>query len=122
MEQDLRSNDGITWAMTFQGKDELIGTIGYYRLKKEHHRGEIGYMLAPEHWRNGIMQEALEVVVRCGFERIGFHSIEAITDPRNTASNRLLERGGFVREGLFKEDFFWDGQFLDSAVWSRLAH
>ena len=67
------------------------------------------------------MHEALEAVVACGFERLGFHSIEAITDPRNEASNALLLRCGFTREGLFKEDFFWNGEFLDSAVYSRLA-
>lgn len=121
MGRDLEANEAITWAIALHGNDTLIGTIGYYRLKKEHHRGEVGYMLSPAHWRKGIMGEALDAVVRCGFERIGFHSIEAITDPRNTASNRLLETRGFAREGLFRENFFWEGEFLDSAVWSRLA-
>ena len=121
MAKDTEANDCITWAITLHDSDTLIGTIGYYRLKKEHHRGEVGYMLAPAHWRQGIMGEALDAVVRCGFERIGFHSIEAITDPRNAASNRLLETHGFTREGLFKENFLWEGKFLDSAVWSRLA-
>ena len=114
-------NTGITWALTLHGDDLLIGTIGYYRLKLEHHRGEIGYMLAYDHWGKGLMGEALEAAVACGFERFRFHSIEAITDPRNTASNRLLERQGFAREGLFRENYYWNGEFQDSAVWSRLA-
>ena len=115
------ANDGITWAITLKGDDTLIGTIGYYRLKKEHYRGEIGYMLSADHWRKGIMGEALEAAVACGFDHLGFHSIEADTDPLNIASNTLLARHGFVREGLFKENFFWDGVFRDSAIWSRLA-
>ncbi len=106
---------------TLKGDDRMIGTAGFYRLKKEHFRGEIGYMLSPDHWRKGIMSEAVEAVVQCGFGQLGFHSIEAVTDPANTASNRLLERLGFVREGYFREDFFFDGRFYDSAVWSRLA-
>ncbi len=114
-------NEGITWALTLCGDETLIGTIGYYRLKLEHHRGEIGYMLGFEHWGKGLMGEALEAAVACGFERFKFHSIEAVTDPRNTASNKLLERHGFIREGLFKENFFWNGGFQDSAVYSRLA-
>jgi ribosomal-protein-alanine N-acetyltransferase len=101
--------------------DTMIGAIGYYRLKKEHYRGEVGYLLAIEHWRKGIMREALDAVVECGFKRLGFHSIEAITSPENTASNALLASCGFVREGLFKEDFFWNGEFRDSAHWSKLA-
>ena len=118
---DLRENNGISWAITLHGDDIMLGTIGFYRLKKEHYRGEVGYALHSDHWRKGIMREALEAVVTCGFERLGFHSIEAITDPRNEASNALLLRCGFNREGLFKEDFFWNGEFLDSAVYSRLA-
>ena len=65
--------------------------------------------------------EALEAVARHCFTAFGFHSLEANTDPRNAASRRLLERNGFVLEGLFREDYFWEGQFLDSAIYSRLA-
>lgn len=115
------ANNGITWGITFHADDTVIGTIGYYRLKLEHHRGEIGYMLGADHWGQRIMGEALEAAVACGFDRFAFHSIEAITDPRNERSNRLLLRHGFVREGLFKENYYWNGEFQDSAVYSRLA-
>ncbi len=118
---DRSENIGITWGLTLHGSNTLIGTIGYYRLKLEHHRGEIGYMLGFDHWGKGLMGEALDAAVACGFERFGFHSIEAVTDPRNSASNKLLERHDFIREGLFKENFYWNGGFLDSAVWSKLA-
>lgn len=119
--KDRSMNEGITWGLTLKGEEGLIGTIGYYRLKLEHHRGEIGYMLGHDHWGKGLMGEALDAAVDCGFERFRFHSIEAVTDPRNTASNKLLERHGFVREGLFKENYYWNGEFQDSAVWSKLA-
>ncbi len=78
-------------------------------------------MLHPDHWRHGVMGEALQAVVQCGFQRLGFHSIEAMTDARNEASNGLLRKQGFTQEALFREDFYWDGQFLDTAVWSKLA-
>ena len=118
---DRNENDGITWAITQKGDDRMIGTIGFYRLMKEHFRAEIGYLLHPDHWRKGIMGEAIDAAVACGFDRLKFHSIEAVTDPANTASNRLLEKHGFVREGLFRENYFWNGKFYDSAVWSKLS-
>ena len=118
---DRSNNAGITWALEFRDGSPLIGTIGFYRLKLEHHRAEVGYLLGSSYWGQGLMGEALDEVVGCGFGQFGFHSIEAITDPRNTASNRLLERHGFVREGLFKENYCWNGEFQDSAVYSRLA-
>jgi [ribosomal protein S5]-alanine N-acetyltransferase len=120
-EADRMRNESISWAITLKDDPALIGTIGFYRLKPEHHRGEVGYLLAPDHWGRGLMSEALNAAVACGFERFRFHSIEAVTDPRNTRSRRLLERNGFLLEGLFKENFLWDGAFLDSAVYSKLA-
>ncbi|MBK9288895.1 MAG: GNAT family N-acetyltransferase [Flavobacteriales bacterium] len=90
-------------------------------MKLDHHRGEIGYMLSPDHWGKGLMSEALNAAVACGFDRFHFHSIEAVTDPRNTRSRTLLERNGFALEGLFKENYFWNGEFQDSAVYSLLA-
>ncbi len=119
--EDRMQNTGITWGITLGADPLVIGTIGYYRLKPEHHRGEIGYLLAADHWRKGFMGEALEAAVGVGFERFRFHTIEAITDPLNTASNALLARHGFVREGLFKENYLWNGVFHDSAVWSRMS-
>lgn len=118
---DRNENDGITWAIAVKGNDRMIGTIGFYRLLKEHFRAEVGYLLHPDHWRKGIMGEALDAAVACGFDRLKFHSIEAVTDPANTASNALLAKHGFIREGLFRENYFWNGKFYDSAVWSRLA-
>lgn len=120
-ENDRTNNQGISWGITLHEQPQLIGTIGYYRLKLDHHRGEIGYMLAPGHWGKGLMSEALKAAVACGFDRFHFHSIEAITDPRNARSRTLLERNGFLLEGLFKENYFWNGEFQDSAVYSLLT-
>src|SRR5690606_8207844 len=74
---DRNENDGITWAIAVKGNDRMIGTIGFYRLLKEHFRAEVGYLLHPDHWRKGIMGEALDAAVACGFDRVNFHSIEA---------------------------------------------
>ena len=38
---------------------KLIGYIGYWRMKKEHYRAEIGYALHPAFWKKGIMKEAI---------------------------------------------------------------
>ncbi len=39
----LNNNEGITWGISFKHSDQLIGTIGFWRLIKENHRAEIGY-------------------------------------------------------------------------------
>ncbi len=115
------ANDGAQWAITLKGDDAFIGIIGFWRMQKEHYRAELGYTLMRAHWGLGLMSEAIPVVVDHGFSTLGFHSIEAITSPENGASMRVLEKNGFTREAHFKENFFWEGKFLDSVHFGRLA-
>ncbi len=120
----VATNEGIEWAITLQSTGGHIGTISFHRLIKEHYRAEVGYMLHPAYQRMGIMSEALNAVVAHGFNTMGLHSIEAQLDPNNIASAKLLEANGFVREGLFKENHYWNGRFNDTAVYSllRIGH
>lgn len=115
----LESNSGITWAMALKDNPKkLIGTIGLWRLIKEHYRAEIGYMLLPEYWRKGLTKEAILKIIKFGFNELKLHSIEGRITPLNTASAKILESTGFVREAYFKEDFFFEGKFEDTAIYS----
>ena len=117
----LESNKGINWAITLRTQpDKQIGTIGFWRIIKEHYRAEIGYMLNPTHWRTGIMKEALLAVHDFGFKQMKLHSIEAHINPANVASAAILQSAGYVREAYFREDYFFKGTFLDTAIYSLL--
>lgn len=115
-------NEGINWAITEKGKDELIGTIGLVQIEKEHFRAEVGYMLHPAHQGKGLMKEALITVMDYGFHVLKAHSLAAIIDPGNTASAMLLEKCGFVKEAHLKENAFLLGRFCDTVIYSKLTH
>jgi ribosomal-protein-alanine N-acetyltransferase len=66
------------------------------------------------------MKEALIKVIDYGFNEMKLHSIEAHINPENAASAAILEATGFVREAYFKEDFFYKGEFSDTAIYSKL--
>ena len=114
-------NEAINWAITRPEDDELIGMIGYVNIYRDAHRAEIGYILRADAHGQGLMDEALQASVAYGFEQLRLHSIEAIIRPENAASRKLVERNGFVLEALFKENCFFEGRYLDSVVYSRLA-
>jgi ribosomal-protein-alanine N-acetyltransferase len=116
----LSNNDGINWAITLKSDLKLIGTIGYWRIIKENYRAEIGYLLHPDYHKKGIMQEVFTTVIDYGFTTMKLHSIEANVNPDNAASIKLLERNKFTREAYMKENLFYDGKFLDSAIYSLL--
>jgi ribosomal-protein-alanine N-acetyltransferase len=118
----IANRDLIHWVITLREQPQrVIGCIGYVRMKKEHYRSEVGYLLHDGYRGQGIMQEALQAVLHYGFEIMGLHSAEAVIDPNNTASAAVLERGGFVREAYFREDFLYNGVFHDTAIYSLLA-
>lgn len=117
----VAAKDAVQWAMTLKNDDRLIGIIGFWRIIKEHHYAELGYMLARAQWGRGLMSEAIGAVLACGFTTLGLHKVEAITRPANLGSIRALEKNGFVREAHFKENIFWEGTFHDSLHYGLLS-
>ena len=117
----MDSNSGITWGITIKHSPHIIvGSIGYWRLIKEHYRAEVGYMLNASLWRQGIMKEALNKIIEFGFEQLQLHSIEAHINTGNNASAGILLATGFVQEAYFKENYFFEGTFRDTIVYSLL--
>ena len=116
----IENIEGINWAITCKDSPKLIGIIGHYRIKLEHHRAEIGYMLHPEYNGKGIITEAVQEVVKYGFNEMKLHSIEAIFAPDNQGSAKVLQKCGFIKEAHFKENEFFEGRFLDSVIYSIL--
>ncbi|MFV8324158.1 GNAT family N-acetyltransferase [Flavobacterium sp. LS2R12] len=120
IDSKIDSNEGINWAITLKNNSKLIGIIGHYRIKPEHYRAELGYMLLPEYHGKGIVSEAVKEAIKYGFQVMKLHSLEAIIDPDNHASAKVLEKNGFVKEAHLKENEFYEGRFLDTIIYSIL--
>jgi [ribosomal protein S5]-alanine N-acetyltransferase len=118
IEKDLTNNDGITWGICLKNDSNLVGTMGFWRIVKDHYRAEIGYMLSPSLHGQGLMQEAMEASLQFAFEKMQLHSIEANVNPNNLPSIKLLEKNRFVREAYFRENHYFNGIFMDSAIYS----
>jgi ribosomal-protein-alanine N-acetyltransferase len=116
----IETQEGINWAITLKGTPKLIGLLGHYRIQPENHRAELGYMLLPEFHGKGIIAEAIKEVVKYGFEVMKLHSIEAVIDPANLASEKVLQKNGFIKEAHLKENEFFEGRLWDSVIYSLL--
>lgn len=113
-------NEGVSWTICLHGQSKMLGNIAFWKMDKENHRTEIGYMLHPDYWRQGIMDEAMTAALEYCFKVLDFHSVEANTDPENEASGRILEKHGFVQEAYFRENMYFEGRFLDSRIYSKI--
>lgn len=117
----FKGRRGILWTIVKKDTSEFVGDVGYWRLMKKDFRGEIAYQILPKHWRCGYAAEALGAAIEYGFTKMKLHSIEANCNPANVPSINLLTKLGFVQEAYFRENYYYDGRFLDSAVFSLLV-
>jgi ribosomal-protein-alanine N-acetyltransferase len=103
------------------GDDSLIGGCGLndFEIGKSH-RAEVGYWLAKPLWGRGIMTAVVQRVCQHAFANFGVVKIIAHVVTHNPASARVLEKCGFVQEGLLLKHFLKDGQFIDVKLFALL--
>ncbi|MEZ4804216.1 MAG: GNAT family N-acetyltransferase [Bacteroidia bacterium] len=118
----FRNKENINWGIENKETKQLIGIAGFVRTQASNFRAEIGYLLDIKSHGKGYMTESMEAMIKYGFEKMNLHSIEAIVDPENKASQAVLERSGFEKDGYFKENFFHNGKFLDTIHYSLLTN
>ncbi|MBK7105513.1 MAG: GNAT family N-acetyltransferase [Ignavibacteriae bacterium] len=108
---------GINWIIREKLSSEVVGYIGYWTLIRESARAEIGYALKPEYWGKGYMSEVFQKIIKFGFNEFGLHSIMGNVNPLNIKSIKVLEKFGFKKEAYFREDYLYNGKYLDSAIY-----
>ncbi|KYG32257.1 GNAT family N-acetyltransferase [Alkalihalobacillus trypoxylicola] len=121
-ETNYKQKRGIRWGIEMKGYSEIIGTIGFNAWSPKHKRAEIGYEIHPDHWGKGYAFEALSKVIQHGFEEMRLTRIGAIVFIDNIASNKLLSKIGFRKEGILREYMYQNNQSYDTYVYSLLKN
>lgn len=83
--------------------------------------GQIGYWVGERYAGQGLMLEALNLVVPFAFETLRLHRIEAACIPDNARSVRVLEKAGFQREGLLRSYLRINGIWQDHFLYALIA-
>lgn len=118
--ETYKKGEGIFWAIIEKSTNEFVGDFAYWKLDKTNCRGEIGYTLKPQFWGRGYMNETMLTLIDFGFRQFKLHSIEANINPNNSSSRKVLTKIGFKKEAYFRENYFFEGKFLDSEIYSLL--
>jgi RimJ/RimL family protein N-acetyltransferase len=98
----------------------LIGDV-YVRLHDNLRQAEIGFTLDRAYQRKGFASEAVGAVLDRLFRRQGLHKVTGECDARNQASAALMERLGFQREGLLRQQTFIKGEWTDDLLFGLLG-
>lgn len=117
----LAAKNGDTFAFAITVDDKAVGSIGVFRQSNIHNRtAEMGYYVAEPFWGKGIATTAVELVCRYVFEHSDIIRIFAEPFAFNSASCRILEKNGFVFEGVLRQNAVKNGVVVDMNMYSIL--
>ncbi len=104
-------------AVVYQGKAVGSCSLSFGTGIREG-TAEIGYWLAEPFWGQGIMTEAVRLLIREGTAERELHRIEAHIISGNKRSARVLEKNGFIKEAVLRGSVRKDGAYLDEIIYA----
>ncbi|MCW6159539.1 MAG: GNAT family N-acetyltransferase [Candidatus Micrarchaeales archaeon] len=115
----LADGTGLHLAIRIKGEGEVIGMVGL-RIFSRNRSAEIGYWLGEKYWSRGYGKEAIRLMLAYGFEKLKLNRIYAGVFSHNERSMHILEKLGFCREGVLREEELKDGKFVNTVYLSIL--
>lgn len=115
----LNEHPDTFFAIEFRG--EHVGNISLSPCHDVYRKSaEIGYFISEPFWNKGIASAAVKLIVQFGFNNLGMMRIHTGVFEYNPASQRVLEKCGFVKEGVFKKAVFKEGELWDEVRYAIL--
>ena len=119
--EDLRTDQSYAFLIFRSADGRLVGGLTLANVRRGvAQAGSLGYWMGLPYVRQGYMTAAVRAVIPFAFGTLRLHRLEAACIPSNTASIRLLENTGFVREGYAREYLCINGIWQDHLLYGRL--
>lgn len=120
MEIRLSRSGGLNWAICLKGHEQwAIGMVQYLGQTRF---PEMGYIIHPDYWGQGLVVEACRVALDYGFAELGYARVEFWIDETNRASVRVAEKLGFKVKGRVPSKYPHHPDFHFLLVYGMLAH
>jgi ribosomal-protein-alanine N-acetyltransferase len=121
--EDQRNDLAYPYFIFRHEDQKLVGGLTLTNIRRGvAQAGSLGYWMGVAYARRGYMSAAVSAFVPFAFSTLKLRRIEAACIPENTASVRLLEKTGFVREGYAREYLCINGSWQDHLLYARLRH
>jgi len=114
--KDFSKKETLRLGIIEKNKKKLIGCCGLFEFDYGNKKCMIFYQINSTYWNNGYATEAVKRIVKFAFEKIKVNRIEAFITPGNIASEIVLLKNGFIKEGIMREMEFYKDKFWDGAV------
>ena len=119
--EDLRSDQSYAFLIFRSTDGRLVGGLTLANVRRGvAQAGSLGYWMGLPYVRHGYMTAAVRAIIPFAFSTLRLHRLEAACIPTNTASIRLLENTGFIREGYAREYLCINGIWQHHLLYGRL--
>lgn len=108
------------FVVVLRERDQIIGGCGIHIRRPEHRGAEIGYCFNRQFWGQGYATEVMQALLKFGFEELNLHRIIATCDPRNTGSERVMQKNGLRKEAHFIHELWQKNEWRDSLLYAIL--
>ena len=113
-------NPKVIFAIEYKG--EYAGNICLIPCSDVYRKSaEIGYFLGETFWNKGIMTQAVSLITEWGFKNLGIVRIHTGIFEFNKASQRVLEKCGFVHEGTFRKAVIKNNQLCNEIRFAKIS-
>lgn len=114
------SNDRLDLAITDRETGALIGEAVFNEYDENTGNVNFRILIGAAGQGRGIGSEAIALFVRYGFEELDLHRIGLEVYSFNPRAERTYVKNGFVLEGIKREEFAYNGEYIDSKVYGML--
>ncbi len=114
------NQDPVTFfAIEYNGKH--VGNISLLPGQDIYRKSaEIGYFIGEPYWNKGIVSTAVTLITEYGFNHLGLIRIHTGVFEYNIASQRVLEKCGFAKDGIFRKSVFKQNKIWDEVRYSKI--
>lgn len=113
-----RSGNYICYAVTLKGSDTAIGMFQIRETEPNFQAAEWGFAIGSAFWGTGVFTESAQLILQFVFLTLGVHRLEARAAVRNGRGGRALQKMGAVQEGVLRQSFKCNGEYLDQVLYA----
>jgi len=102
--------------------ERYVGTCSLHRIDWISRNGECGYMIGDKScWGRGVATQVVGLIVEYAFKRLGLNKVTAGVVGGNEGSCKVLEKNGFIKYGINPQDYYLEGEYLDTHLFYKIA-
>ena len=115
----MKINEEPVTNFAIEVNGEVAGVIGLdFRADVYRKTPLIGYWLSEQYWGRGIIPEAVKLITAYGFNNLDIICIQAAILSKNPKSMRVLEKAGYIKQGVLKGSVIKNNEILDEHVYA----